>query len=165
MKAIASVAFGLVSVVGICIAGTSAASYVLAEPEHVTPRMDLRPNLWTHAPVQVIQASQHYERLPAKPSSYAEEELQRAAKKTNVAVVQPAPPAAETQAFQDTASSGHQEWCSAKYRSYDAATDTYRSFSGERRACVSPAASDALRSQQARRAATYQVEYAEARGF
>lgn len=32
----------------------------------------------------------------------------------------------------------HVEWCSARYRSYDPTSDSYRSFSGSRRSCVSP---------------------------
>ena len=32
----------------------------------------------------------------------------------------------------------HSQWCSARYRSYDPDNNTYRAFSGEIRACVSP---------------------------
>ena len=63
MKAIATVAFGLASVVGICTAGASIASYVVAEPKHVSPRKDLRPDLWTFEPTRVDQSNQHFERL------------------------------------------------------------------------------------------------------
>lgn len=34
--------------------------------------------------------------------------------------------------------SAHAEWCRQKYRSYHAEDNTYRSFSGKRRACLSP---------------------------
>jgi hypothetical protein len=32
----------------------------------------------------------------------------------------------------------HGQWCAARYRSYDASDNTYRSYSGQRRACRSP---------------------------
>ncbi|MBP1850138.1 BA14K family protein [Rhizobium halophytocola] len=35
-------------------------------------------------------------------------------------------------------SSAHISWCEANYRSYDASTDSYRSFSGDIRPCESP---------------------------
>ncbi len=37
-------------------------------------------------------------------------------------------------AFMDS----HVQWCSARYRSYDPASDSYRSFSGDIRRCISP---------------------------
>jgi len=136
MKAIASLAFGLASAAGVCIAGASVASYVVAEPERTSLRLGLQPDLWTLEPARVVQSQQHYERLPAMLSSYAEQERDRASlipKPTP----QPQVPAVEPTLPVATHSAGHLEWCSAKYRSYDPATDTYRSFSGERRACIS----------------------------
>ncbi len=32
----------------------------------------------------------------------------------------------------------HMEWCAARHRSYDAATDTYQPYEGPRRVCRSP---------------------------
>ena len=37
-----------------------------------------------------------------------------------------------------TMSDAHVQWCGARYRSYDPASDSYRSFSGEVRRCISP---------------------------
>jgi hypothetical protein len=140
MKAIASLAFGLASAVGVCIAGASLASYVVAEPEHASIRKDIQPDLWTLEPRRIVQSQQHYDRLPAALSSYAEQERRRTALRPDVSVDQPQAPAIEATPADAVQSSGHQEWCNARYRSFDSATDTYRSFSGERRACVSPIA-------------------------
>lgn len=138
MKAIASLAFHLASAVGVCVAGASVASYVVAEPEHTSLRLGLQPDLWTLEPTRVVQSRQHYQRLPALLSSYAEQEAKRAALISQVPVAQPQTPLVQATPTDAVQSTGHQEWCSAKYRSYDNATDTYRSFSGERRACISP---------------------------
>jgi hypothetical protein len=36
------------------------------------------------------------------------------------------------------AASAHVEWCAARYRSYDARTDTWQPYHGPRRYCWSP---------------------------
>jgi len=138
MKAIASLAFGLASAIGMCTAGASIASYVVAEPEHTSLGLGLQPDLWTLEPTHVIQSQQHYQRLPATLSTYAEQERQRVALTPKVPAPQLPAPTVQANTAVPTQSAEHQEWCSAKYRSYDAATDTYRSFSGDRRACVLP---------------------------
>jgi hypothetical protein len=139
MKAIASVAFGLASAVGVCIVGALLASHAaIAEPEHALVRVGLQPDLWTHEPTSIIQSQQRYERLPAMLSSYAEQERQTAASKPNVRVFQPQAPTVQATPAVANQSAAHRNWCGAKFRSYDSATDTYRSFAGDRRACVSP---------------------------
>ena len=137
MKAIATVAFGLASVVSICTAGASIASYVVAEPEHVSPRKDPRPDLWTFEPTRVDQSNQHLERLAPVLSSYAKEELQRPSSPALASSIVDAPKTL-VQFSESAGSSQHIDWCGSKYRSYDPATDTYRSFSGVRRVCISP---------------------------
>jgi hypothetical protein len=52
---------------------------------------------------------------------------------TNVGVEQ----AADIGDFRHTGDT-HSQWCFARYRSYDPDNNTYRAFSGEIRACVSP---------------------------
>lgn len=37
-----------------------------------------------------------------------------------------------------TTTPAHSEWCATRYRSYDPSTNSYQSFSGSRRLCVSP---------------------------
>ena len=138
MKAIGTVAFGLASVVGICIAGASIASYVVAEPDHVSLRKDFRPDLWTVEPRRVDRSREHFERLPPVLSSYALAELQGAPSPETAASSTEQAPVRVAITLQDDSLSQHRQWCGSKYKSYDAGTDTYRSFSRARRACVSP---------------------------
>ena len=40
--------------------------------------------------------------------------------------------------YRSSGSSSHVEWCYNRYRSYDAASDTYQPYNGPRRTCYSP---------------------------
>lgn len=51
----------------------------------------------------------------------------------------PMPAADDIGSASPATSSAHVAWCEQRYNSYDAATDSYRSYSGEVRPCVSPA--------------------------
>lgn len=142
MKAIATMIFGIASAVGTCVAGAGIASYVVAQPEHGSLRKDLKPDLWTIEPTRVIQSRQHYERLPPSLSTYAQQELQSGSSRANTSIGLPQKPLLQPQAIASTSIALHQEWCRTKFRSYDAATDSYRSFGGDRRPCVSPTAEE-----------------------
>jgi hypothetical protein len=140
MKAVTTVAFALATVVGVCIAGASIASYVVAEPEHVSVQKAFRPDLWTVEPKRVDPSSQHFERLPAILSSYAQQESQKTSSQALASAILPGAAKVVAPSMQDTASSLHHQWCGLRYRSYDPATDTYSAFSGARRVCMSPKA-------------------------
>ncbi|MFS2180110.1 BA14K family protein [Rhizobium pisi] len=135
MKAVASIAFGIVSSVGACIAAASVASHVVADSE---PRAltDLAArDLWTTKPVKVDPRQQHYERIPPVYSSYVTE---ASAITTSKAKPDSATAPTEPQTAQPKLSTEHLAWCAERYRSYDPATNSYRSYSGETRECSSP---------------------------
>ncbi|NKL37003.1 BA14K family protein [Rhizobium leguminosarum bv. viciae] len=135
MKAIASVAFGILSSVGACMAAASVASYVVAESEpHAFGDLEAR-DLWTTTPVKVDPRQQHYERIPPLYSSYVTE-----ASASMASSVRPdsARPPAELQTPQPRLSAAHLAWCGDRYRSFDPGTNSYRSYSGETRECISP---------------------------
>ncbi|MBX4927305.1 BA14K family protein [Rhizobium binae] len=135
MNGIATVAFGIVSSIGACMAAASVASHVVADSE---PRAftDLAaPDLWTTRPVKVDPHRQHYERIPPVYSSYVTEAL---ATEVLRMVSQPARPSTELQAPQPEFSAEHLAWCAKRYRSFDPATNSYRSYKGEIRECSSP---------------------------
>ncbi|MDF0664034.1 MULTISPECIES: BA14K family protein [unclassified Rhizobium] len=135
MKGIASVAFGIVSSVGASIAAASVASYVVADSEpHAFNELAAR-DLWTTTPVKVDPRQQHYERIPPLYSSYVTDASTRIA---SAARRDSAPTPAEHQTPQPSLSAAHLAWCGERYRSFDPATDSYRSYSGETRECSSP---------------------------
>ncbi|MGO7565163.1 BA14K family protein, partial [Rhizobium johnstonii] len=64
MKAIASVAFGILSSVGVCMAAVYVASQVVADSESHAFNDLAEPDLWTTTPVKVDPRQQSYERIP-----------------------------------------------------------------------------------------------------
>ena len=133
MKAIASAAFGIASSIGICIAAGSLASVVLANSEAHTFESLSQPDLWTTKPVRVDIAHQNYERIPAVYSSYVTD-----APKVAVASRAKATLPQEPEATAPTLSAEHLNWCAGHYRSFDAATNSYRAYSGQMKTCMSP---------------------------
>jgi hypothetical protein len=70
MKAIASLAFGIASSVGVCFGAASVASAVMADPEARSRSALSSPDLWTSAPKRVDVQNQPYERVAAVYSTY-----------------------------------------------------------------------------------------------
>ncbi|MBX4862852.1 BA14K family protein [Rhizobium sophorae] len=135
MNAIASVAFGILSSVGACMAAASVASYVVADSEpHAFKELAAR-DLWTTTPMKVDPRQQHYERIPPLYSSYVTEASTSMA---SAARPESARPPAELQTPQPRLSAAHLAWCGDRYRSFDPATNSYRSYNGETRECISP---------------------------
>ncbi|WP_106795537.1 BA14K family protein [Rhizobium sp. H4] len=135
MNGIASVAFGIVSSVGACVAAASVASHVVANSEpHAFPELAAR-DLWTTHPVKIDPHQQHYERIAPLYSSYVTEAPATVASRTTT---QPARRSRELQTPQPKLSAQHLAWCAQRYRSFDPATNSYRSYSGETRECSSP---------------------------
>ncbi|MGO7902252.1 BA14K family protein [Rhizobium ruizarguesonis] len=135
MKAIASVAFGILSSVGACIAAASVASYVVADSEPHTFKELAARDLWTTTPVKVDPREQHYERIPPLYSSYVTEAPTIA---TSKATPDSDRPSTKVQTPQPRFSAEHLAWCADRYRSFNPATNSYRSYGGETRACISP---------------------------
>lgn len=133
MQTIATLAFGIASSVGACIAAASIASLVMADPQPQKIASLSGPDLWTTSPVRVDLSRQHYQRLPAAYSSYVTE-----APKVAVESHQPDPLQAKPELVRPVMSTAHLHWCSERYRSFNPATNSYRSYSGETRSCLSP---------------------------
>lgn len=133
MKAIAVAAFGIISSVGVCIAASSLASFVMADPQPQKFASLSNPDLWTTSPVRVDVSRQHYERLPPAYSSYVTQASTVPAQRRSDGALrmkgEPVRPGLPT---------AHLNWCTDRYRSFDPATNTYRSYSGETRTCSSP---------------------------
>ncbi len=135
MKAIASVVFGILSSVGAAMAAASVASHVVADSEpHAFNDLASR-DLWTTTPVKVDLRQQHYERIPPLYSSYVTEAPTIA---TSKATPDSDRPSTKVQTPQPRFSAEHLAWCADRYRSFNPATNSYRSYGGETRACISP---------------------------
>lgn len=162
MKTIAALIAGLILSTATFVGGLFTALVFLnaGEPEHRLGEQDTAA-LWTTEPVGVDKAAQSFERLPARPVS--KERTVAASSKagtgaravnslastedssTREPVVDPVTTGAVetsepgTEASRPTwRTTAHSEWCARRYRSYDAADNSYRPYGGGRKACRSP---------------------------
>jgi hypothetical protein len=146
---------GLLMSLGMFVSGVAVAAYFLStEPTpSVTASVDVS-DLWTGVPRTVNTSVQPFERLPAlhqasAPEPSAEPPVQTGeamAAELTAASADPiaigATPAGSEQiaAGQDDglSSAAHAQWCADRYRSWRPEDNSYTSFSGRQRPCVSP---------------------------
>lgn len=142
--------------VGMVIGGVVVASAALSpeEEQHHFTGLDIA-DLWTSEPIRVNRDRQNLERLPPRYASHVTMADPEPAE--NIASVAPvtdtmieseiagidlvatsAVSDVSTDVSEDALPAQHISWCESRYRSYDAASNTYRSFSGQVRDCESP---------------------------
>lgn len=116
-------------------------------------------DLWTNQPTRVNPAEQDLERLPSQAVVDATPETEKAAQIAaatqadtfashparqaspgidSMATGAIAPDAMPAQEPAPVVNEAHVAWCSNRYRSYNAADNSYRPYGGGMRACVSP---------------------------
>ncbi len=140
MSSLASLAFAIVTSIGACVAIASVTSMVVAQPEgEKRLKMD-SDTLWTSVPVRVDGKHQSLERLAPIFSTYVTERRLQSRDFRELA----ASPTVQNLSglfaveLSPERTAEHARWCTSHYRSYEPSSDTYRSFSGERRTCMSP---------------------------
>jgi hypothetical protein len=169
MKTIAAVIAGLLLSFMTFVGGvmTSSIYFDTDNPHHRLEGKDATA-LWTSRPVAVNRDRQSLKRVPARPAPaekqvamadravtsqmpknaavsnaepVADDDPQPMVDPVTTGAIDPVPSEtkADPKAGQNTA---HVEWCSRHYRSYQAADNTYRSYSGDRRTCESPHSGD-----------------------
>ncbi|MGO4353264.1 BA14K family protein [Rhizobium sp. RAF36] len=143
MNAVASLTFGIVTSVAVCVVPASLASIVMAKSE-TRQLADLSaPDLWTTGLVRVDPGKQNYQRIAPAYSSYV-----TGAPKVIVAARTQDPEPVADSAAEPAIPAEHLAWCSHRYRSYNPSTNNYRAFSGEMRSCTSPFAEQAGSSRE-----------------
>lgn len=144
MKSLASTAFGIVSSIGFIIMLMIGASLVIDHAEaRNAPLSATASALWTDQPKIIDVARQKLQREAPIYSTYAIAQQRRELASTNSTGSKPAANAAASQVSQNAneaadLSSAAVAWCANRYRSYDTATNTYRDFAGQIRACTPP---------------------------
>ena len=149
MKPLLGMIGGLLMSLGMFVSGVAVATYFLyTEPApRAAPSVDVS-DLWTGEPRTVNTSVQPFERLPAlQTASDPEAPIEVAdAMATNSAPIDPIATGALPTAPEQTiagedgglSSAAHAQWCANRYRSYRPADNSYTSFSGGQRPCVSP---------------------------
>lgn len=143
MKTIATMLFGAVTVVGACFIGAAAATYVLAMPEGQHFANLDAPDLWTSVPKPVDPRGQKFERVAPLVSAAYPITPTAPEPRANLAA-NSASDGVSSDAAEASLRHEHGDWCVSRYRSYDPASDTYRSYSGQVRTCVSPFAAPSM---------------------
>ncbi|MBB6356699.1 BA14K family protein [Aminobacter aganoensis] len=139
--AVSGLGLALVMFVSGLIAATA---FFTAEPERQLALST--DDVWTDRPLKVNPATQEFDRLAARPVPQqvpARAPTQRTVTSVvaDTAKTEPPLPEASTQpqqGLQAETTTAHLQWCSDRYRSYRPDDNSYTSYSGERRECLSP---------------------------
>ncbi|ESX46488.1 BA14K family protein [Mesorhizobium sp. C416B] len=136
MKAILGLVGGFVLTLAVFGSGLVFAAWLLA----AKPAREARPTvsvaeLWTRKARPVDKTAQDFERVPPEQSAPADiaarEPAQDPARQQPDPTVTGAIPRTELPP-------PHLAWCASRYRSYDPEDNSYMSYSGQQRTCVSP---------------------------
>ena len=141
MKLLASAIFGISTALVFCTGAGAVASMIVIDRDTSTHAglSDIDgPDLWSDEPRVVNADGQAYERIPARLSVYAMEQAARPPVEVKYARDEEKEKEDQNTIAVASLSNEHVSWCSARYRSYNAETDSYRAYSGEVRPCMSP---------------------------
>ncbi|WP_245318290.1 MULTISPECIES: BA14K family protein [unclassified Mesorhizobium] len=133
MKAVLALVAGFVLTLAVFASGLAFAAWlILAKPVHQARPADSVSQLWTKDAQPVDKAAPGLERVAAAQPP-APDVAARAVDATITSAV--APDAGEEQVRLPAA---HLSWCADRYRSYNPDDNSYMSYSGQQRPCVSP---------------------------
>ncbi|MFC3324437.1 BA14K family protein [Mesorhizobium cantuariense] len=133
MKAVLGLVCGFVLTLAVFGSGLGFAAWLLAAkpPRQATATISMA-ELWTKKAQPVNKAAQSFKRLPAEQSAspdIAAQPQETPSDPTVTAAI--APGAADL-------SPSHLAWCASRYRSYHPDDNSYLSYSGQLRPCISP---------------------------
>jgi hypothetical protein len=145
VKALLGIVGGFVLTLAIFASGLAFATWLLvAKPvRQVTPSIGVA-DLWTKDARPVNKAAQTLERIPAEQVAVpdAKAEAAAASQATPAATDPIATSAVQPSTDEERASAelpaAHVEWCASRYRSYRLGDNSYMSYSGQQRPCISP---------------------------
>jgi len=154
MKPLLGLIGGFLMSLGMFVSGVAVASYFLYSEPAPRPVASVDvSDLWTGEPRTVNTSVQPFERLPAlhtasdpepepRIATAAATDLSSASVDRIVTGSLQAPPEQAASEDGGQSSSAHARWCANRYRSYRPADNSYTSFSGGQRPCVSPYSSE-----------------------
>jgi hypothetical protein len=140
MKAILGLVGGFVLTLAVFGSGLVFAAWLLAsKPVHQAGPVASVAELWTRSARPVNKSAQSLERVPATQPAAPD-----AAARARAQAAPPEPDPTLTGAVATAAAEGavlpasHVSWCASRYRSYNPQDNSYMSYSGQERPCVSP---------------------------
>lgn len=155
MKPFLALISGFVAASGLLISGAAVATLLItSEPARGPDTGQDIAQLWSAEPRPIDQASQQFDRLPAeKNAEIAEIETSAVPSQTRRDAEPPADeldmastgsieasPSAQMEPIspREQLSEAHTEWCADSYLSYRPETNSYTTYDGIERACISP---------------------------
>ncbi|MEO5324044.1 BA14K family protein [Mesorhizobium sp. CC13] len=147
MRAVLFALNGLALAIFVFVSGLiTATAFFSAEPERHLDMTQDTAGLWTTQAVKVDTSAQKFERVAPRPVpkqalvTTAEEKVSAALPQAGTDL--PSVPFEQTDQAtlepQVQINDAQVEWCSSRYRSYRPSDNSYLSYSGRRRECVSP---------------------------
>ena len=137
MKAILALVGGFVLTLAVFGSGLAFAAWLLAaKPAHQARPADSVAELWTKGAQPVDKAAQGLERVAAAQPAAPDAAARAQPVPHDATVVSAVAPAAGEQ--QAGLPASHVRWCESRYRSYNPDDNSYMSYSGEQRPCISP---------------------------
>nr|WP_246135835.1 BA14K family protein [Mesorhizobium intechi] len=134
MKAVLALVAGFVLTLAVFASGLAFAAWlIVAKPAHQARPAGSVSQLWTKDAQPVDKAASGLERVAAVQAPAPAAAGAQSVDPTKTAAVEPQ--AGEQQA---TLPAAHVGWCADRYRSYNPDDNSYMSYSGRRRPCVSP---------------------------
>ena len=134
VKALLGIAGGFLLTLAVFTSGLAFATWLLAAKPvwHATPTISVA-DLWTRDARPVKPAAQSFERIPAVQADLPDASANAKAAPDPIVTssVQPSTTSPELPA-------AHVRWCASRYRSYNSSDNSYRSYSGQQRRCISP---------------------------
>jgi hypothetical protein len=150
LQLLGNLVFAVSTVVGLFLV---AAHFVGPKPEPHRFHSVYAAGLWTREPTRIDPETQNLERVPGpvvQQPAAAKPVRNPRVMRNEVASLDPAAGTdalvtgaverspLSTDPLNNVMLSAHMEWCSQRYRSFDAASNSYRSFSGRMKTCQSP---------------------------
>jgi hypothetical protein len=137
MKAILALVGGFALTLAVFGSGLAFAAWLLvAKPVHQSRPADSVAELWTKDAQPVDKAAQGLERVAAAQPVAPDAAARAQAVPPDPTVISAVTPAAGEE--QAGLPASHVSWCANRYRSYNPDDNSYMSYSGEQRPCISP---------------------------
>ena len=138
MKALLGIAGGFLLTLAVFTSGLAFATWLLAaKPVRQATLSISVADLWTRDARPVKAVAQSFERIPAKRAEVPDASAMAKAPPDPIitSAVQPSTDQEQTSAQLPAA---HVEWCASRYRSYHPSDNSYMSYGGQQRRCISP---------------------------
>jgi hypothetical protein len=140
MKALLGIVSGFVLTLAVFASGLAFAAWIIAaKPVRQQAKLGSSVvDLWTRDARPVKTAQQPFERIPAEQPKVPDASAMAKGSTDTVATSAVGQSSTGQTEAKTELPAAHVEWCASRYRSYQPENNTYRSYTGRQRPCISP---------------------------